>query len=70
VRSLGYIIDHACGGNALCGTCCVRVLQGERNLSQVGREEAERLEELGLSPPHRLSCQARVHGDVVVVPEY
>ncbi|HXI01969.1 MAG TPA: 2Fe-2S iron-sulfur cluster-binding protein [Candidatus Saccharimonadales bacterium] len=67
VRSMGYVIDHACGGNARCGTCCVRVLEGELNLSPVGAEEAAMLRELGLGSPHRLSCQAKVLGDVVVV---
>lgn len=68
VRALGYIMDHACGGNALCGTCCVKVLEGEGSLSPIGGDEKERLAELGLSRPHRLACQARVFGDVVVIP--
>lgn len=67
VRAMGYIIDHACGGNARCGTCCVRIVEGAANLSPVAPDEAAMLKELGLVAPHRLSCQARVHGDVVVV---
>lgn len=67
VRGLGYIIDHACGGNARCGTCCVRVLSGGENLSAVGGQEAAQLAELGLGEPHRLSCQARIRGGAVVV---
>ena len=67
VRALGYVIDHACGGNARCGTCCVKVVEGAGNLSPVGADEAAMLAELGLGDPHRLSCQARVRGDVVVV---
>jgi 2Fe-2S ferredoxin len=67
IRGLGYIIDHACGGNARCGTCCVRVLRGEESLSAVGPEEAAQLAELGVAAPHRLSCQARVKGDIIVV---
>jgi ferredoxin len=64
---MGYVIDHACGGNARCGTCCVRVVEGGNNLSPAGPDEAAMLRELGLAAPHRLSCQARVYGDVVVV---
>jgi ferredoxin len=64
---MGYVIDHACGGNARCGTCCVRVVQGAENLSHLVPEEAAMLEDLGLGLPHRLSCQAKVRGDVVVV---
>jgi len=65
---LGYVIDHACGGNALCGTCCVNVVEGASHLSPLGSGEAEVLRELGVEPPHRLSCQARIHGEIVVLP--
>ena len=68
IRGLGYIMDHACGGNALCGTCCVRVVRGESSLSPVEHEESERLIELGLEGHHRLACRAKIHGDVVVLP--
>ena len=60
VHRLGHIMDYACGGNSLCGTCCVLVVEGEGLLTPVSREEAERLRELDLGPPYRLSCQARV----------
>jgi len=68
IRELGYILDHACGGNALCGTCCVKVVAAPGGLSPVLPDERERLEELGVTAPHRLSCQARVLGDIVVLP--
>jgi len=68
VRALGYVMDHACGGNALCGTCCVRVVKGALALTPVGPEEADRLLDLGLAGTHRLACQARIQGDIVVVP--
>lgn len=68
MRALGYVIDHACGGNARCGTCCVSVVEGATGLSPVEPEEASMLRELGLEPPHRLACQARIHGDVIVLP--
>jgi 2Fe-2S ferredoxin len=68
VRALGYIMDHACGGNALCGTCCVKVLEGEASLSPIETDEKERLTELDLRRPHRLACQAKIYGDIVVLP--
>lgn len=68
MRSLGYTLDHACGGNARCGTCCVRVVEGETSLSPAGPDEAAMLRELGLAAPHRLSCQAKILGNVVVLP--
>jgi ferredoxin len=60
VRALGHVIDYACGGNALCGTCCVIVVEGEAALTPPGPEESCRLKELGVGAPHRLSCQARL----------
>ncbi len=63
LRGLGHVLDYACGGNALCGTCCVRVVRGMRGLTPVGPEEAARLADLELAAPHRLACQARLLDD-------
>jgi ferredoxin len=67
VRALGYVIDFACGGNALCGTCCVLVTAGGAHLTPAGPEEIQRLAELDRQAPAespigghwRLACQAR-----------
>lgn len=70
VYRLGHVIDFACGGNALCGTCCVTVLAGGENLSPIGNEEAERLGELDHGPRCRLACQARIlnaDGEITIV---
>lgn len=55
-----------CHGNGTCGTCAVQVT-GE--ISEKGRKESVRL---GMPPHHpshdiRLSCQARVQGDITVL---
>ena len=63
VRRLGHHLQTSCGGGALCGDCCVLVFEGHDGLTPPGREESARLRELGLSPPHRLACQARVNTD-------
>ncbi|HET9480715.1 MAG TPA: 2Fe-2S iron-sulfur cluster-binding protein [Candidatus Polarisedimenticolia bacterium] len=60
LRRLGHAVEQVCGGNALCGTCCVIVCEGDEYLTPPGRAEVSRLAELGLGPPHRLACQARV----------
>jgi len=62
VRALGYVIDFACGGNALCGTCCVLVIDGGAHLTPVGPDEIQRLTELDRQAPWRLACQARLAG--------
>lgn len=59
-----------CNGKGLCGTCAVAVVEGE-----VGDRTTAERRRLRL-PPHgdgddgdyRLSCQARVHSDLVVAP--
>ena len=69
VRALGHVIDFACGGNALCGTCCVLVIDGAAHLTPVGADETARLAELARSDGFRLACQARLTaagGDVVI----
>lgn len=70
-KALGFDLNHDCGGNASCTTCRVEVQMGEDNLSEIDFDEQDLLDREALSEPwHRLGCQARVLGDVVVrVPE-
>lgn len=70
-EALGFPLDHECGGNASCSTCRVDVVFGGENLSEIDFEEQDLLDREALTEPyHRLSCQARILGDVVVqVPE-
>jgi len=79
-RSLGVDIDSVCGGRAMCTRCQVLIQEGE--FAKHGVRSAashltaptvpeERLARRSiLAAGRRLSCQARVEGDVVVdVPE-
>lgn len=68
---LGFALNHDCGGNASCSTCRVEVIGGNDNLSEIDFEEQDLLDREDLTEPyHRLSCQAKVLGDVIVqVPE-
>ncbi|MFO0774538.1 MAG: 2Fe-2S iron-sulfur cluster-binding protein [Nitrospiraceae bacterium] len=64
---LGFPLTHDCGGNASCTTCRVEVQSGAEHLSEIDFEEQDLLDREALSEPwHRLGCQARVLGDVVV----
>jgi 2Fe-2S ferredoxin len=56
----GIPIETECGGFAACNSCRVLVLAGE--LGPTGDEELPFLD----LPEHRLGCQARVVGDVMV----
>lgn len=68
---LGFPLNHDCGGNASCSTCRVEVMVGSEHLSEIDFEEQDLLDREALTEPyHRLSCQAKIHGDVMVqVPE-
>lgn len=63
---LGVDLAHECGGFATCSSCRVVVEQGAENLSEIEFDEENMLEVAELLPPFRLSCQAKVLGDVTV----
>ncbi len=75
-RLLGVDIDSVCGGRAICGRCQVLVAEGEfakhgvrssaASLTEVSATEKRYGERKGLAAGCRLSCQAKVQGDVVV----
>ncbi len=75
-RSLGVDIDSVCGGRGLCGRCQVRLGLGEfakhgivsraENLSEINEVELRYDRKRGVRPGQRLSCQARVLGDLVI----
>ena len=75
-RELGVDIDSVCGGRALCGRCQVLVMEGDfakhsvkstaQHLSPLGAPEANYSSRRTLPAGHRLSCSARILGDLVV----
>lgn len=61
-------VPMACEGRGLCATCHVYVQQGEDRLSPRTEREVRTLARISGAGPHsRLSCQARVLGEGVVV---
>ncbi len=75
-RALGVDLDSVCGGRGICSKCQVAPQLGEfpkhgvhvapDALSPWNEVEARYDRIRGLAPGRRLSCQARVEGDVVV----
>jgi ferredoxin len=58
-------MDSACGGNGVCTTCLVKVVEGAENLGPVTEKE----EIMGMdadNPEYRLGCQCCVSGDCEV----
>ena len=69
----GIAIEHACDMVAACTTCHVIVREGFRSLGEIEENEEDMLDRAwGLEPNSRLSCQAIVSNqDVVVeIPKY
>jgi len=76
-RSLGVDIDSVCGGRAICGRCQILCSEGDfakhgiqssaAHLSEFTKTEErwERVKKVSLNG-RRLSCQARLEGDVVI----
>jgi 2Fe-2S ferredoxin len=60
-------IQHSCGGNCLCTTCRVEVIDGLDALTPVASGEGIKLARFeGGEALSRLSCQACVEGEVTV----
>jgi len=59
---MGVAVSHVCGGDGACGTCRIEVVQGWDNLTPPTPDETYK----ELEAPYRLSCQAKLAGDVAV----
>jgi ferredoxin, 2Fe-2S len=69
----GIDIEHACEKSCACTTCHVIVREGFDSLEPSDELEDDYLDKAwGLEPDSRLSCQARVAGEdlVVEIPRY
>ncbi|MFN3920332.1 MAG: 2Fe-2S iron-sulfur cluster-binding protein [Methylohalobius sp.] len=58
ILEAGGTLAQLCGRRASCGTCCVRVIQGQRGLSKIGARERRWLAQSEAESPLRLACQA------------
>ncbi len=76
-RSLGVDVDSVCGGRGLCGRCQVTCAEGEfakhaitskaDHLTPVGEVETRfRERRKNFKVGRRLSCQAKIQGDLVI----
>jgi len=69
----GVDLEHACEKSCACTTCHVIVRQGFNSLSPSSEDEDDLLDRAwGLTPQSRLSCQAIVDDEnlVVEIPKY
>ena len=69
----GISIEHACEKSCACTTCHVIVREGFNSLEEAEETEEDLLDKAwGLEPESRLSCQAKVASEdlVVEIPKY
>ncbi len=69
----GIEIEHACEKSCACTTCHVYVREGAGSLAESSELEDDMLDKAwGLDPDSRLSCQARVGNEdlVIEIPRY
>ncbi|KRT54522.1 ISC system 2Fe-2S type ferredoxin [endosymbiont of Ridgeia piscesae] len=69
----GIEIEHACEKSCACTTCHVIVREGFDSLEESSEEEDDLLDKAwGLEPESRLSCQAQVGEEdlVIEIPKY
>ena len=69
----GIEVEHACEKSCACTTCHVIVREGFDSLSEASEDEEDLLDRAwGLTPVSRLSCQAIVADEklVVEIPRY
>lgn len=57
---------HECGGNGICTTCRIRVIDGLGNLTRPTQKELEMAGKRNWDPSIRLACQTRVRGEVAI----
>ncbi len=57
---------HACGKKGRCTTCKMIVLEGMENLSELTAPEKKYRSQKRLAENERLSCQAKVLGDIKI----
>lgn len=66
----GLPVASSCHGDGVCGKCRIRILSGVENLSPIAELERMLRDRLKVPPDFRISCQTRVHGDVLIDATY
>jgi 2Fe-2S ferredoxin len=69
----GIDIEHACEKSCACTTCHVVIREGFNSMEESTEEEDDLLDKAwGLEPDSRLSCQAKVGAEdmVIEIPKY
>lgn len=66
----GLPVASSCHGDGICGKCRIRIEQGLENLSKINEIERLVRDRLNIPKEYRVSCQTRVHGDILIDTSY
>lgn len=55
------VINQSCGGNGTCGTCQIKILQGQSLLNERNETENEMFSDRGFDASQRLACQTHLN---------
>ena len=70
LERLGLKLPHGCLAGS-CGSCRIHVISGNENLSSMGAVEADTVAAIKENYPGkcvRLSCRAKILGDIEIIP--
>lgn len=70
LTAAGRTVASSCGGEAVCGKCWIKIMEGEQNLSPENDEEKLLKSTNKLGVIYRISCQTRILGDIKVDAPY
>lgn len=66
----GLPVASSCHGEAICGKCRIKIISGSENLSAETSDEKSLRARLHISDEYRISCQTKVHADIIVDADY
>lgn len=58
-------VPFKCGGG-MCGTCLVKIEEGNENLNKASNKELQKLGQEKIEDGFRLACQTFINGDVTI----
>lgn len=62
----GLPVASSCNGDGVCSKCRIKIIEGQKNLSEPNDTELILKEQNSISKELRISCQVEVLGDVTV----
>ncbi len=66
----GLPVASSCNGDGVCSKCRIKIIDGQKNLSEINDTELILKEQNSLGKELRISCQVEIFGDVTVDASY